>query len=359
MQIEKYLKTYQPIIYKTFLNSLKEKKLSHAYLISGNPGTPLKEVAIYLAKSILCDDPSPLACNNCITCLRIDDDNYPDFIVYDGAKEEIKKGAVEEIETRFEKKAFESKGIMIYIIHLVENMNVQATNSILKFLEEPESNIYAFLTTNNESIILPTIISRCQTLHLKQIDRKQVINEAIELGVEREDAELLSYFYNSSELIVDVLVTKTTLKKSSNPDEKERISEYNKEAEAHNENKETYEEAKQILVDLIEVLKNNDDRELIYYYQTRIVPKVNDKETARFFLDMLAQLYEDILNVQNGRDIILTSYQDSLFDLANKMNHVDKDILSILKARNMINLRVNLSSLLDHLFLSLVKEPLC
>ena len=205
MQIEKYLKEHQPIVYQTFVNSLKNKTLSHAYLLVGNTGTPLFDVAKYLAKTILCDDPSPLACDNCITCLRIDSDNYPDMIVLDGSKGTIKKEDVLNIESRFEKTAFESKGIMIYIINLVENMTIESVNSILKFLEEPESEIYAFLTTNNENNVLPTILSRCQILHLKNGDRKSVINEAIEMGVDQSDAELLSYFYNDAELIFDLL----------------------------------------------------------------------------------------------------------------------------------------------------------
>ena len=108
MQVERYLKTYQPVIYQTFLNSLQKDQLSHAYLIAGNNGAPLLDVATFFAKSILCDDPSPLACNSCITCLRVDDGNYPDFFVFDGSKTTIKKEAVTTIESAFEKKAFEN-----------------------------------------------------------------------------------------------------------------------------------------------------------------------------------------------------------------------------------------------------------
>ena len=192
MQVAKYLQEKQPIIYRTFVRSLQNHHLSHAYLISGNPGTPLLQVAKYLAKSILCDNPDPLACNNCITCLRVDDENYPDFIFLDGSAKTIKKEEVGNIEEQFEKTAFESKGIMIYIIHLVENMGVEAINSILKFLEEPGSEIYAFLTTNNENNVLPTIISRCQLLRLKLVNRQEVIEDAINLNVPEDDAELLS-----------------------------------------------------------------------------------------------------------------------------------------------------------------------
>ena len=185
MQVEKYLKKYQPVIYQTFLNSLQKDQLSHAYLISGNNGAPLMDVACFFAKSILCDDPSPLACNSCITCLRVDDRNYPDFFVFDGSKTTIKKDDVDTIESAFDKKAFENKGIRVYVLHLIENMTTQAINAILKFLEEPGQQVYAFLTTNNENVILPTIISRCQVLRLRLIDKQIVIKDAMDNGVEK------------------------------------------------------------------------------------------------------------------------------------------------------------------------------
>ena len=330
MQVAKYLETKQPIIYRTFVRSLQNHHLSHAYLISGNPGTPLLEVAKYLAKSILCDSPDPLACNNCITCLRIDDNNYPDFIVLDGSKSTIKKEQVGNIETQFEKTAFESKGIMIYIIHLVENMGVEAINSILKFLEEPGSEIYAFLTTNNENNVLPTIISRCQLLRLKLVNRQEVIDEAVSLNVPKEDAELLSYFYNDAELIYDVL---------DNKDEKE-----------------DYEDAKNAFIEFLNALKKDDKREAIFVSQKSIIPLVKTKESARFFLDMLVEAFEDILNIQQGKKPILESYATILNELSNKLSHVDESLIEILKDRNLINLNVNTSLLMDHLVLHIIKE---
>ena len=330
MRIERYLQTYQPIIYKTFVNSLKSHHLSHAYLLSGNPGTPLLDVAKFLAKSILCDTPDPLACDSCITCLRIDDENYPDFIVIDGQKGTIKKSEVVNIETQFEKKAFESKGIMIYILHLVENMTEEAINSILKFLEEPESEIYAFLTTNNENNILPTIISRCQLMRLKLVDRQEVIQEAISNGVEQDKAELLSYFYNNAELIQECLEDK--------------------------DSKEEFEEAKQAFDNLLEALDKEDKKEAIYFSQTNIISLVKTKEATRFFLDMLVQAFEDMLNIQHQKSPILESYSELLYKLANKLSHIDKSLLEILKDRNLINTNVNISLLLDHLIYQIIKE---
>ena len=330
MQVAKYLETKQPIIYRTFVRSLQNHHLSHAYLISGNPGTPLLQVAKYLAKSILCDNPDPLACNNCITCLRVDDENYPDFIVLDGSAKTIKKEEVGNIEEQFEKTAFESKGIMIYIIHLVENMGVEAINSILKFLEEPGSEIYAFLTTNNESNVLPTIISRCQLFRLKLVNRQEVIEDAISLNVPQEDAELLSYFYNDGELIYDIV------------NDKEKVDDYK--------------DAKDAFVDFLEALKKDDKREAIYYAQTSIIPLVKTKESARFFLDMLVEGFEDILNIQQGKSPILKSYDTILKELSDKLAHVDESLIEILKDRNLINLNVNTSLLMDHLVFSIIEE---
>ena len=330
MQVAKYLENKQPIIYRTFVRSLQNKHLCHAYLISGNPGTPLLEVAKYLAKSILCDSPDPLACNNCITCLRIDDNNYPDFIVLDGSKKNIKKEEVGNIETQFEKTAFEAKGKMIYILHLVENMSVEAINSILKFLEEPGSEIYAFLTTNNENNVLPTIISRCQLLRLKLVDRKEVINEAISLNVPVDDAELLSYFYNDGELIYDILNDK--------------------------EEKENYDDAKNAFVEFLKALNDEDNKKAIFYSQKSIIPLVKTKESARFFLDMLVNAFEDLLNIQHDKSPILKSYDTILQELARKLSHIDESLIEILKDRNLINLNVNISLLMDHLVLHIIKE---
>ena len=330
MQVEKYLEKYQPVIYKTFLRSLQNEHLSHAYLLCGNPGTPLLEVAKFLAKSILCDDPSPLACDNCITCLRVDDNNYPDFIVYDGSRSTIKKDEVAAVEEQFEKTAFETKGIMIYVLHLIENMTEQAINSILKFLEEPGKNVYAFLTTNNENSILPTIISRCQVMHLKLVDRQEVINDAIENDVEKEDAELLSYFYNDGELITDIL---------SDDDEKD-----------------AYLSGKEGFITFLKELNKDDPREVIYFAQSYLIPLVRTKESARFFIDMLTQAFKDIFTIQNGGTAILESYLDILEPLAKKLDNVQDILIELLKTRNLINLNLNISLLIDHMVLHIIKE---
>lgn len=330
MQVEKYLKKYQPVIYQTFLNSLQRGQLSHAYLLSGSNGTPLLEIARFFAKSILCDDPSPLACNSCITCLRVDDDNYPDFFVFDGSKSSIKKEAVTTIESSFEKKAFENKGIRIYILHLIENMTIEAINSILKFLEEPGQQIFAFLTTNNENSILPTIISRCQVLRMKLIDKNIIVKDAMDLGVDKKDAELLSYFYNDGELIKDILDDQ--------------------------DNNEAFFLAKKCFEETLQVMDENDSDTLIYYVQTNISNQIKTKESCRYFINMLVMAFEDIIAVNNQKNPFLESYATILEHLSSKLSNINESLIELLKCASVINTNVNITLLIDHIFYTITKE---
>lgn len=326
MFVGDYLKENQQIIYQTFSNALKNKELSHAYLLVGDHGTPLKETAIYLAKTLLCDAPHPLACETCLTCIRVDEDNYSDLLIFDGEVETVKKEAVEKITSSFSKTALEEKGIVIYIIHLVENMTTQAINALLKFLEEPSKNVYAFLTSRNEARVLPTIISRVQTLHLQYIPRDKVIELAIENNVNDEDAQILSYFYNDVGNIV---------KKS---------------------NEEHYVLLKDAFSLYLDALLKGVNSAL-YIASKEVLPLITgSKEKSRFFLDMLTIIFEDVLNKRVGGDIIIKSYNDTIEKLMNNLPHLDKTLVEIMTLRGQIDLNLNIASILDHLTIYICKE---
>ena len=325
MQIDQYLKEYQPIIYKTFVNALETNKLSHAYLLSGSIGMPLKDIAIFLAKSILCDNPNPLACNTCITCMRIDERNYPDVMIFDGENAKIKKGDIEKITTNFDKTALEDKGIMIYVLHLVETMTPIAVNSLLKFLEEPGRNIFAFLTTENETKILPTIISRTQVLRFREIDRSKIIKDAENIGVFEEDAEILSGFYNDATTIKEVSESKD------------------------------YEIAKQALKDQLEALTVSSD-EAVYICQKQIIPALKQQQAARLYIKMLTEIFKDLLNLSVNESITLKSYDNILHELLNHVSHIDKSLIALMSSLKKLDYNVNIGLLLDHIIYSITKE---
>lgn len=324
MNINEYLQKHQPVIYSSFCNAIKYNRLSHAYLISGNQGTPLLETAICFAKTLLCDDPTPLACNNCLTCMRVDDGNYADFILIDGRKGLIKKDDVQTIIDTFEKKALEVKGRQIYIIHLVENMNSESVNSLLKFLEEPGKEIYAFLTTENELKVLPTIISRTQKLVLRPVNQHEIVKESKIAGLASDDAEILSFFYSDVSLIT----------KASQD--------------------ENYQVAKECAFSTLEELSKKP-RDAAYYIQSNVINTMKSKEEVRFYLDILTIMFEELLKVSKNSSIVLESYDRILRKLSSMYINIEDILLEIMVTRGRIDLNITLSLILDHIAYTLLK----
>jgi len=325
MKFAGYLENKQPLVWKTFSHAFASHRLAHAYLLSGEAGAPLKETAFFLAKSILCDHPDPLADETCLTCTRIEHRTYADFIFLDGEENSIKKDDVQEILGDFSKTPLEEKGIMVYIIHLVENMTVEAVNSLLKFLEEPNKNTYAILTTENEARLLPTIVSRCESMRMLLAPRDEVIAEAKALGIEEQDAELLAYFCNSGELI--------SLESKD----------------------EGYAAAKKAFEASLTALGKTRSA-AIYAFEKNIIPYIGKKEDARYYLDMLSLAFKDLLLLKENRPIKLSSYATLLEPISHTLRHPSESLLEIMRCRGELDLNISVSLLLEHLANYLTKE---
>ena len=317
------IKEYQKVLYRTLKNALNKNQVSHAYLLIGEPGIPLLPIANFLAKSLVCDHPTPFACESCFTCLRFDEGNYADFLLLNGQGKTIKKNEIQALETLFEKTSIEEKGKMIYIIHLVENMTTEAVNSLLKFLEEPGPNVYAFLTTENELKVLPTIISRTQRITLHKIPQATVIENAIAQGIPKKDAELLSYYYNDAE-------------------------EMQKGLEDEN-----YVVAKQAFDTYIDALLESKEKS-VYIMQKELIPLLKSKEATRVFLDLLVVLLEELLAFKEQSTYYLTSYT-TIFESLTSLEHIEASLLEIMNIRGQLDLNVNLSLILDHVSITMTK----
>ena len=85
---------------------------------------------------------------------------------------------------------------------------------------------------------------------------------------------------------------------------------------------------------------------------------IKSKEAMRFFLDMLVQGFEDLLNLQCSRAITLESYDTILNSLVSKLPHINESLLEIMKQRNLVNLNINNALQLDHLIIYITKEYL-
>ena len=157
----------QSVVYSMVKNSIKMNKVSHAYLIDSNSYGNILNFINALIKVLICpyNHSNRDSCGECRRCDRIESGNDTEIrhIYPDGLN--IKKEQLMELQESFNMSSIEGNR-RIYVIWDCDKMNVQASNSILKFLEEPVSNIVAILVTSNVDGLLPTIISRCQYIKL-------------------------------------------------------------------------------------------------------------------------------------------------------------------------------------------------
>lgn len=199
----------QPLISDILSKEIMNKKVSHAYLFDVSLYPNSLPFIYGFINSILCpkNKISNNNCNECNLCKMIKDNSFPDIVLIEPDGTFIKKEQLLLLQSEFVTTSLYNKK-KIYIIKYAENLHQSAANSILKFLEEPESNIIAILMTKNISNVLTTIVSRCQVLTLLPVE-KNYINYKEKIGHVIFD-DHLSYeeFINSesSNDLIDAIV---------------------------------------------------------------------------------------------------------------------------------------------------------
>ena len=218
--------------HKEIIDSLRKivdsGRIPHAFLFSGISGIGKMRVARALAQYIHCKNrQNGNPCGVCPSCIQHQNHNNPDLhFIYpivkkDGAliskdqiepwkemldnhsymppemwQELIKAGnsqpaiyvhESEDIISRASLSAFQ-EDFKIFIIWLPEKMRLEAANKLLKIIEEPFEDTIFILVSNNDSKILPTILSRTQRFHFKPLSEEDLKELLVKAGVSGEMA---------------------------------------------------------------------------------------------------------------------------------------------------------------------------
>ena len=153
----------QSKLFEEFSQIIRENRLSHAYLFSGDFGS--LDMAIWLAQSRFCVAPeNGLPCGHCRPCRLIAQGDFSDVKIVEPQGQIIKTDTIRQLTREFSQSSFEGQA-QVFIIRDADKMHVNAANSLLKFIEEPQSQIYIFLLTADDSRMLPTIKSRAQLFY--------------------------------------------------------------------------------------------------------------------------------------------------------------------------------------------------
>ncbi|WP_318509277.1 DNA polymerase III subunit delta' [Bacillus sp. T3] len=321
------LEEVQQTVLKMLKNSITRNRVSHAYLFEGMRGTGKKEVGLILAKSLFCHEPLEgyLPCNQCVNCKRIETGNHPDFHLIEPDGLSIKKQQILDLQEEFSKTGVESKKKIYMIVH-ADRITVNAANSLLKFLEEPNQQTYAILITEQVQKILPTILSRCQILTFAPLSPKHLIAAFIAEGIEPAEAPLLAQLTNNIEEALEL-----------------------------NQN-DWFAQAQKIVLKLYEVLKKNS-LEALVHLQDKWFEHFKDKEQLDRGLDLLLLIYKDLLYIQLGKEDQVV-FQKELVQLKQYALHssgrsLAEQMTSILESKRMLNANMNHQLLMEQLVLKL------
>ncbi len=172
-----YFEEKFPHILKSIRTAKQNGRLAHSYIIySDNPGLG-KSLASVMSKIISCEKEgvdSP--CNICRSCIALEKGTYSDFYKLEPLSksrriligdDDAEQNTMRWFQSKFYYSSLSgSASRKIGIIFGADRIMPQAQNAFLKTLEEPPSNSYFILCTDNPKALLPTVLSRCQKISL-------------------------------------------------------------------------------------------------------------------------------------------------------------------------------------------------
>jgi len=325
MKTKEYLINKQHIVYQVLKNSFKNKKTSHAYIISGSKGSPILDTAIFLAQSLVClnKDENNLACEECINCQKIKNNAYVDYKLIEGV--DLKNDVTLAIQDDFNKSSVENEDIKIYIINLIEKAPVASLNKLLKFIEEPNSNIVAIFTSNSVDSILQTIVSRCQTITLKEFMVSDLIEYLVNNNVSYEDAWLISKISNNAEKNLDLV------------------------------NDVTFNVVKNQLANSLKHLGNKNDY-FIVDFLVEGMKNLTENSSIELFLDMLEVCLLEAIIKQEDKEHKSVIFDEHISKISEKYQHIDHMIDDITKAKIDLLSNANKNLVFDKLLINLLRR---
>ena len=235
----------QSAIKKRLIHSVQDNRISHAQLFLGPEGSGNLALAIAYAQYISCENRTPEdSCGTCPSCLKYAKLIHPDLhFVYpvattksitkepvsdDFIKEwreillqnpyirptqwyeyigvENKQGLINKFESseivrKLSLKTFEAE-YKVMIIWMPEKMNIVAANKLLKILEEPPAKTVFILAAESSSLMLQTILSRCQLVKINKLKTEELLTGLVEkYQLEEKEATSITRVANGNVLV--------------------------------------------------------------------------------------------------------------------------------------------------------------
>lgn len=310
---------------KLIRNQLNNQRLSHAYLFLGPEGVGQKELAKTLAKTYFCENMDQDSCEECTQCIKVRHSNHPDFDLLEAEenKNQIGIDLIRDLQKRIAYRPYEAEH-RFFIISGADQMTEQAANSLLKTLEEPPAYATLILIAEDESKVLPTILSRCQQVRFEYLSDDILMRYFKQKGIKKENIKLMLRLAKGSLVQAEKIIDNREIFKKRN-------------------------NVFQFLIDLpdksrVEVFREVDKWKEWY-------------EEGLPLFDLLIDWYRDIIIVEDvkNRQINNNDYLNSIKSLREKYPKVEliKELDLIREVTASINANVKIELALQYLLLKL------
>jgi DNA polymerase III subunit gamma/tau len=163
----------QEHVTRTLENALRTGRIAHAYIFSGTRGVGKTTTARILAKALNCSkDPTAEPCGECDSCREIAAGSSLDVLEIDAASNR----GIDQIRELREMVRYVAAGgrYKVVILDEAHQLTDEASNALLKTLEEPPERVVFIMATTQPEDLADTIKSRAQLFQFRSLSFREI-----------------------------------------------------------------------------------------------------------------------------------------------------------------------------------------
>jgi len=173
-------------------HAVRTGHVAQAYLVTGPEHIGKSVLARVLAQMLNCVG-DPLPCGQCRPCQLIAAGKHPDLHLVAPEGNALKIDQIRALQHDLSLSPVEGR-FRVAILEGMDKATLEASNALLKTLEEPLPHVVLILIAPEAESLLPTIVSRCQLLALRPLSVETVRDALIERwNVEADRAKQLAH----------------------------------------------------------------------------------------------------------------------------------------------------------------------
>ncbi|MDO5672870.1 MAG: DNA polymerase III subunit delta' [Actinomycetaceae bacterium] len=162
----------------------ESQAMTHAWLVTGPPGSGRSVAALAFAAALECTNPETPGCGHCEACRQVMGGTHPDVTVVTTDKVLITIDEVREL-VNLSVRSPSSGRWRVILVEDYDRIDTRSSNVLLKFIEEPPPATVWLLCVPSPADVMPTIRSRCRLTQL----RVPSVESVAELLVRRDGVE--------------------------------------------------------------------------------------------------------------------------------------------------------------------------